>query len=30
MQTVANRVIDIKKDKIVDREVTYNEYLGIE
>ncbi len=30
-QTVANRIIDIKKDgKIVDREVTYNEYLGVE
>ena len=29
-QTVANRIIDIKKDKVVDREVTYNEYLGIE
>ena len=30
-QTVANRIIDIKKDgKIIDREVTYNEYLGIE
>ena len=30
MQTVANRIIDIKADKLVDREVTYNEYLGIE
>ena len=29
-QTVANRIIDIKLDKVVDREVTYNEYLGIE
>ncbi len=30
-QTVANRIIDIKQDgKIIDREVTYNEYLGIE
>ena len=29
-QTVANRIIDIKSDKVVDREVTYNEYLGIE
>ena len=30
-QTVANRIIDIKADgKIVDREVSYNEYLGIE
>ena len=31
MQTVANRIIDIKKDgKIVDKECTYNEYLGLE
>ena len=29
-QTVANRIIDIKQDGVVDREVTYNEYLGIE
>ena len=29
-QTVANRIIDIKKDKIIDKECTYNEYLGIE
>ena len=29
-QTVANRIIDIQKDKIVDREVSYDEYLGIE
>ncbi len=30
-QTVANRIIDIKQDgKIIDREVTYNEYLGVE
>ena len=29
-QTVANRIIDLKTDKLVDREVTYNEYLGIE
>ena len=29
-QTVANRIIDIKLDKVVDREITYNEYLGIE
>ena len=29
-QTVANRIIDIKKDKLVDREVSYDEYLGIE
>ncbi len=30
MQTVANRIIDIQADKMVDREVSYNEYLGIE
>jgi len=29
-QTVANRIIDIKADKVVDREVTYNEYLGVD
>lgn len=29
-QTVANRIIDIKLDKTIDREITYNEYLGIE
>ena len=29
-QTVANRIIDLKEDKLVDREVTYNEYLEIE
>jgi ATPase subunit of ABC transporter with duplicated ATPase domains len=29
-QTVANRIIDIKKDKIIDKECTYNEYLEIE
>ena len=29
-QTVANRIIDVKDDKVIDREVTYNEYLGIE
>ena len=29
-QTVANRIIDIKKDKTIDKECTYNEYLGIE
>jgi len=30
-QTVANRILDIKSDgKIVDRETTYNEYLGVE
>ena len=30
MQTVANRIIDIKGDKVIDREVSYDEYLGIE
>ena len=29
-QTVANRIIDIKSEKIIDKETTYNEYLGIE
>ena len=29
-QTVANRIIDIKLDKVVDREITYDEYLEIE
>ena len=29
-QTVANRIIDIKQDHIIDREITYNEYLEIE
>ena len=30
-QTVANRIIDIKEDgTVIDREVSYNEYLGIE
>ncbi len=29
-QTVANRIIDIKKEKLIDRECTYNEYLEIE
>lgn len=29
-QTVANRIIDIKVDTVIDREVTYNEYLGVE
>ena len=28
-QTVANRIIDIKKDKLVDREITYDEYLEL-
>ena len=30
MQTVANRIIDIKADGIIDKEMTYNEYLEIE
>ena len=30
-QTVANRIIDIKENgKVIDREVSYNEYLGVE
>ena len=30
-QTVANRIIDIKESgEVIDREVTYNEYLGVE
>ena len=29
-QTVANRIIDIKEDKVVDREISYNEYLELE
>ena len=29
-QTVANRIIDLKNDGMVDREVTYNEYLEID
>ena len=29
-QTVANRIIDIKADKIIDKECTYNQYLEIE
>ena len=28
-QTVANRIIDIKSDRLVDREVTYDEYLEL-
>ena len=28
-QTVANRIIDIKADRIVDREISYDEYLEI-
>ena len=30
MQTIANRIIDIKADGIIDKEMTYNEYLEIE
>lgn len=31
MQTVANRIIDLKQDgTMIDKEVTYNEYLGVE
>ncbi len=29
-QTVANRILDIKSDKVIDREITYNEYLELE
>ena len=29
-QTVANRIIDIKENRMIDREITYDEYLGIE
>lgn len=29
-QTVADRIFDIKNGKLIDRECTYNEYLGIE
>ena len=30
-QTVANRIIDLKQDgTVVDREITYNDYLGLE
>ena len=29
-QTVANRIIDIKEDKVIDRECSYNEYLEVE
>ncbi len=29
-QTVANRIIDIRLDKMVDKETTYDAYLGIE
>ncbi len=29
-QTVANRIIDIKENKVIDKECTYNQYLEIE
>ena len=29
-QTVANRIFEIKEGKLIDRETTYNEYLGID
>ena len=29
-QTVANRILDLRKDGLVDKETTYNEYLGLE
>ena len=29
-QTVANRILDIKNDGLIDKETTYNEYLGLE
>ena len=29
-QTVADRIIDLRKDKIIDKECSYNEYLEIE
>ena len=30
LQTVANRILDIKQDKFVDKDCTYNEYLNLE
>ena len=30
VQTVADRIIDLRKEKMIDRECTYNEYLGVE
>ena len=30
MQTVANRILDLRNDGLIDKEQTYNEYLGIE
>ena len=29
-QTVANRIIDIKGSEIIDREISYDEYIGVE
>jgi ATPase subunit of ABC transporter with duplicated ATPase domains len=29
-QTVANRIIDIRQDKLIDKQVTYNEYLDLD
>lgn len=29
-QTVANRIIDLKAGKLIDKECTYNQYIGIE
>ena len=29
-QTVANRIFDIKETGLVKKQVTYNEYLGLE
>ena len=30
VQTVADRIIELKQDKMIDKECTYNEYLGVE
>ncbi len=30
VQTVADRIIDIRKDKVIDKQCTYNEYLNME
>ncbi|MCL2382814.1 MAG: ATP-binding cassette domain-containing protein [Oscillospiraceae bacterium] len=30
VQTVANRIIDIRREKVYDRDCTYNKYLGME
>ena len=29
-QTVANRIIDIREDKVIDKECSYDQYLEIE